>query len=116
MPSAMSPVVETRSWNSASSSKLCSRLDSKLRLASRLVRLTALVGRRRNLAASSSTVASSSIGRHDAVDQADAIGFGGRAVLAEEHQLLGPMQPDQAGQQIAAAGVRHDARAARTPR
>ena len=47
--------------------------------------------------------------RDDAVDQAHALGVGGPQRVPEEHQLLRPLRPDQAGQQIGAAAVRHQA-------
>ena len=114
MPSPMSDVVPTRSWNSASSSKLCSRLDSKPPVGQPLGQADGLRRQAQDLVASSIDAGVERGGRHEPVDQADALGLGGRAVLAEEHQFLGPVQPDETRQQIAAAGVRHDVRRTNT--
>ena len=46
--------------------------------------------------------------RDDPVDQAEALGLGGRDVVTEEEQLLGLLDPDQAGQDLGAAGVGGD--------
>ena len=57
------------------------------------------------------SAASSSLGRHDLVDQAERCGVGGGQVVAEEQQLLGLLHADQAGEQVGAAAVGDDAAA-----
>ena len=46
---------------------------------------------------------------HQPVDQADPVGLGGRDVVAEEEQLLGLLDPHQAGEDPGPAGVGCDA-------
>src|SRR5918995_400710 len=47
--------------------------------------------------------------RDDPIDQADAFGLGGRHLVAEEHQLLGPLHAHEAGEEPGAAAVGHQA-------
>src|SRR5256714_1327293 len=48
---------------------------------------------------------------HDLVHEPDALGLGGRDVVAEEEQLLRLLRADQASEQVRAAGVGRDAAA-----
>ena len=55
--------------------------------------------------AHSRAAASSSAARHDLVHDADALGVGGREVVAEEHELLRLVEADQPGERYTTPAV-----------
>ena len=101
------------------------RSPSSERLNSRLVSASAVVGALAKRPSSSAAATSSSSAGHHAVHQPELLRVGGGELVAEERELLRPLQTDEAGQQVArhrrrprcpAAGTARGSRPCRPPR
>ncbi len=90
------------SWNAVA------RSTSRERLTSALVSASDRCGRAASRAANAVVSVDQSIGRHDSVDESDALGVRGAEVIAQEQELLGPLQADQAREQPRSTSVGDD--------
>ena len=97
------------SWPMASSWSDVARSTSRARLVSHLAMPMALVGPWASRPAELLERGLELGPWHQAVDQADPVRLGRRHVVAEEEQLLGLLDPHQAGQDPGPAGVGGDA-------
>ncbi len=107
-PSPESTVWLFISTSIASSSRRSRRDNSLASWSSFLAQPIAMVGPLARRSAHSFVVASRSVGGHDLVDDADALGVGRAQVVAEEHELLRLVQTDDARKEVGDAAVGHE--------